>query len=314
MRKEKTYTTREATYGSRDYHLGIDYLTANRRNNSHLKSCYEGVSFRNLARCIASDRGKGALELDEYLERPRRFILTSALGKITGVMVTASMPEFYQEIEYEDYAVIDSENALGYNQLLDHLSFTGKAEIVTFNEKQAQSVKSRFAINKIHSWSVFGFRGKMVPRIPANITLMNDADLDLAERLSKVLPEESSPLRSLQFQLKGFPYKNYVLSFNNGISIFAGICPYSSGVCQLSYLLGSHTDHTSLQSAIDAIGRLAQDSGLELIWRLRKNEALKNRLLITQSSLVELAKEEHLHLTQPSNTEEKNNERKSNAR
>lgn len=296
MSKGKTSTIKEVTYGSRDYYLGLDYLTRNHPDNSHLKSCYEGVSFRNLARCVMFDKGNGILKLDGYLKRPQRFVLISTSGEIAGVMVTASMPEFYQEIEYEDYAVIDTETAVSYDQFLGSLSFTGKAEIVTFNDKQVRLVKSRFAVKKIHNWSVFAYRGGMISGVPADIKLMDAADLGLAKRLSKGLPEESSPFRSLQFQLKGFPYKNYILSFNGGVSVFVGVCPYGTGVCQLNYLVGSQANNELLLVAIETIGRSVQSSGCELIWRLRRNDVLKNRTLIVRSGLVELIKERHLHL------------------
>lgn len=296
MSKGKTSTMEEVTYGSRDYYLGLDYLTRNHPDNSHLKSCYEGVSFRNLARCIMFDKGKEILKLDEYFKRPQRFVLISTSGKITGVMVTASLPEFYQEIEYEDYATIDTETAVGYDQFLGCLSFTGKAEIVTFNDEQARLVKSRFAVKKIHNWSVFAYRGGMISGVPVDIKLMGDADLSLTKRLSKGLLEESSPFRSLQFQLKGLPYENYILSFNDGVSVFVGVCPYSTGVCQLNYLVGSQANNELLLIAIDTIGRSVQGSGCKLIWRLKKNDVLKNKALITQSGLVELTKERHLHL------------------
>lgn len=296
MSQGKTSTIKEVPYNSKGYYLGLNYLTRNHPDNSHLRSCYEGVSFRNLAQCIMFDRGRKVIKLDRYLKRPQRFVLISTPGKITGVMVTTSLPEFYQEIEYEDYAAIDTETVSDYNQLLGRLSFTGKAEIVTFNDEQAQSVKSRFAVKKIHHWSIFAYRGGMISGVTANIKLMDNSDSGLAKRLSKGLPEESSPFRSLQFQLKGLPYENYVLSFNGGASVFVGVCPYSTGVCQLNYLVGSRTNNELLLIAIETIGRLVQDSGHELIWRLRKSDVLKNKALIKLSGLVELTKESHLHL------------------
>jgi hypothetical protein len=297
MSQGKTSAVKEVTYNSRDYYLGLDYLTRNHPDNSHLRSCYEGISFRNLAQCIMFDRGGKVLKLDRYLKRPKRFVLISTSGEITGVMVTASLPEFYQEIEYEDYAVIGTETSSDYDKFLSHLSFDGRAEIVTFSAKQAQLVRSRFSVKKTHYWSVFASRGNVFPGNAANIRLMDGDDFEVVKQLSKKLPEESSPFRSLQFQLEGLPYKNYVLSLDDMASVFVGTCPYSTGVCQLNYLTGSPTNGELLLAAIGVIVESAQASGCELIWRLRKKDVSTNKILIKRSGLVELVKESHLHLS-----------------
>jgi hypothetical protein len=296
MSQGKTSTIKEVPYNSKGYYLGLDYLTRNHPDNSHLRSCYEGVSFRNLAQCIMFDRGRKALGLDRYLKRPQRLVLISISGKITGVMVTASMPEFYQELEYEDYAVIGTETSSNYDKFLSHFSFDGRAEIVTFDVKQAQLVRSRFSVKKTHYWSVFAYRGKTSTDNSANIRLMDSGDFIAARQLSKGLPEESSPFRSLRFQLNGLPYQNYVLSLDGSSSVFVGVCPYSTRVCQLNYFVGSPVNDELLLTALETVGKLVQSSGCELIWRLRKKDVLKNKALIKRSGLVELAKESHLHL------------------
>jgi len=242
------------------------------------------------------DRGTKVLKLDRYLKRPHRFLISTS-GKITGVMVKASLSEFYQEIEYEDYAVIGTETSSDYDKFLSHLSFDGRAEIVTFSAKQAQLVRSRFSVKKTHYWSVFTSRGNVFPGNAANVRLMDSGDFEVAKQLSKELPEESSPFRSLQFQLKGLPYKNYVLSLDDMTSVFVGTCPYSTGVCQLNYLAGSPTNGELLLAAIGVVVESAQASGCELIWRLRKNDVSMNKILIKRSGLVELVKESHLHLS-----------------
>lgn len=297
MSQGKTSTIKEVPYNSRNYYLGLDYLTRNHPDNSHLRSCYEGVSFRNLAQCIMFDRGGKVLKLDRYLKRPKRFVLISTSGEITGVMVTASLPEFYQEIEYEDYAVIGTETSSDYDKFLGYLSFDGRAEIVTFNAKQAQLVRARFSVKKTHYWSVLACRRKTSTDNTANIRLMDSDDSEMAKQLSKGLPEESSPFRSLQFQLKGLPYKNYILSFDDTTSVFIGVCPYSVGICQLNYLAGSSVNSDLLLAAIRVVAESAQASGCELIWRLRKKDVLRNKTLIKRSGLVELARESHLHLS-----------------
>jgi len=296
MNQDKTSHIKKISYRSRDYYLGLDYLIKNHPDNLHLRSCYEGVSFRNLAQCITFDRSKKVLKLDKYLKRPQRFVLVSTSGEMAGVMITASMPEFYQEIEYEDYAVIGTETSSDYDKFLDYLSFDDKAEIVTFDVKQDQSVRSRFSVKKTHYWSVFARKGELPAKNSVNIRLMNSDDSKITKRLSKELSEESSPFRSLQFQLKGLPHKNYVVSFGNSTSVFIGICPYSTGICQINYLVGSSVNDEILSISIGAVGKLVQDSGCELIWRLRKKDISKNKTLIKQSGFVELSEENHLHL------------------
>src|SRR3989338_3343597 len=193
MNRNKAKIIIEAVYNSENYRRGLEYLKRNHPDNWHLKSCYEGVSFINLARCILFDRNRKVFNLSRYLSRPQRFVLISASGEISGVMVTASLPEFYQEIEYEDYAVIGAETVPDYRLLLNRLSFTGRAEVVTFDTLQAKIVQSKFSIGEIHYWSVFKYSGQVAVGKTMKVRLMNEGDVDLAKQLSKKLPVESSP-------------------------------------------------------------------------------------------------------------------------
>lgn len=289
---------KKIAYGSRDYFLGLDYLVKNHPDNIHLLSCYEGLSFRNLAQCIMFDKNGGVRKLNRYLRRPQRFILVSSSGEITGVMVTASMPEFYREIEYEDYAIIGTDTMSGYDKCLKSLSFAGRAEIVAFNAQQVQLVESQSCVKKIHHWLVFtGQRRKLVGTRP-NIRLMNGGDFDTTMRLSRGLPEESSLFRALKFQLKGLPYKNYVLSFNDNRLVFAGVYPCSKGFYQLNYLVGDPADNETLSLALIAIRNLVESLGCRLIWRLREGNATQNKVAIARSGFVKLIEEYHLHLKQ----------------
>lgn len=296
MKRDNAKIIKEAVYNSESYRRGLEYLQRNHPDNWHLKSCYEGVSFRNLARCVLFDRSGRVFNLGKYLRRPRRFILISVSGEVSGVMVTASLPEFYREIEYEDYAVIGAETASDYRLLLNRLFFTGRAEVVTFNALQTKIVRSKFSIGKVHYWSVFKYGGQTATGKTTKVRLMNGGDVDLAKRLSKKLPAELSPFRSLLFQLKGFPYKNYVLSLNDEASVFVGVCPYGEVVCQVSYLLGLPNNGMFRAVAIRTVGELVRASGNELIMRMRKKDAMKSGTLIRQSCLVEMTKEKHLHL------------------
>ncbi len=292
----KRNTIQKVAFNSSEYCLGFEYLLKNHPDNTHLLSCYEGISFRNLARCIMFDRTGNVLSLDEYLEIPQRYIIISPVGKITGVMVKASMPEFYREIEYEDYVVIGTENVSNYGEFLENLSFDSKAEIVTFNAEQEQIVRSRFRIRTTHYWSVFSYRDRKTLAKSFKVRLMSIDDIKMARQLSENLPVESSLFRSLKFQLGGLSYKNYALSFDDGATVFVGICPYSSGIFQLIYLVGPLTNSALLLSAIETIGKIINTEGQGLIWRLRKSEALQKKAMIKQVGFVELAKEKHLHL------------------
>lgn len=296
MNRNNAKTIKEAAYNSESYRRGLEYLKRNHPDNWHLKSCFEGVSFRNLARCVLFDRNGKVFNLSGYLKRPHRFVLVSTLGEVTGVMVTASLPEFYQEIEYEDYAAIGAETTSDYRLLLNRLAFTGRAEVVTFNAWQAKIVRSKFSIGEIHCWSIFKYGGQTATGKMAKVRLMNAGDVDLVKRLSKKLPAESSPFRSLLFQLKGFPYENYVLSLNGKTSVFIGVCPYAEGVCQISYLVGLPNSGALRAAAIRAGGEFARASGNELILRMRKKDVMKSGMRIRQSGLVEMTKEKHLHL------------------
>jgi hypothetical protein len=296
MSQNKVSIIQEVTLNSKGYRLGLNYLLKNYPNNTHLMSCYEGISFRNLARCIVFDRSGKALGLNEYLERPRRFILISPVGKITGVMVTASMPEFYREIEYEDYVVIGTKTTSNYIKFLDKLSFKSKAEIVTFSDDQEQIVRSRFHIRTTHYWVVFGYRGKKNSLKSLKVRLMNTGDLKMVRHLSDKFPKESSPFRSLKFQLGGLSCKNYIISSDDGNIVFAGVRSYSAGIYQLIYLRDLPANSEILLSAIKIIGKLINTEGGELIWRLRKSEMLQNKILMKQTCFVEMIREKHLHL------------------
>jgi len=183
-----------------------------------------------------------------------------------------------------------------YRLLLNRLSFTGRAEVVTFDTLQAKIVQSKFSIGEIHYWSVFKYSGQVAVGKTMKVRLMNEGDVDLAKQLSKKLPVESSPLRSLLFQLKGLSYKNYVLSLNDEASVFVGVCPYSEGVCQVSYLLGLPNKNRFRAVAIRTVGEFVRASENELILRMRKKEVMKSGAFIRQAGLVEVTKEKHLHL------------------
>lgn len=291
----ETTIIKKVSYDSRDYYLGIDYLEKRHPENLHLRVCYEGDSIRNLVQCIIFDRSKRVFRFDRYLKRPKRFILFSANGKIAGVMVTMSLPEFYQRIGCEDYALIEAETIFDYHLLINHPSLVGRFEIVVFNDKQAQLVRSRFSVRKTHYWSVFAYRGRTFISDPFDIRLMNSGDFDIAKRLSKRF-SESSPARSLEFQLRGLPYKNYVVSFDDATLAFVGISPFGTGAYELNYSLGLPRSSALMPRAIAAVGRLVLDLGCEFIWRARKGFVSRNRKLIRQSDFVEVIKERHLHL------------------
>ncbi|MFA5127006.1 MAG: hypothetical protein WC465_03340 [Patescibacteria group bacterium] len=258
-------------------------------------SCYEGTSFRDLARHVTFDKTGKVLKLNGYLARPRRFVLIAADERIAGVMVTISLPEFYKEIDYEDYAVIDTQTISGYERFLDHLSFGGRAEIVTFDANQVKSVKSRFPIRGIHHWTVFASQGKTSTR-SVNAVLMDRGDLKIARELAQQVPEESSPFRLLMFQLRGLPYRNYAFSYNGRPAVFVGICPYSRGVYQVNYFIRLSGSTAFSLAALESISRLVKTERCRLIWRLRKKEVLKNKVLIARSSFGKLTDEQHLHL------------------
>ena len=290
-----TLLIKAVAYKSKNYYQGLDYLARNHPDNSHLLSCYEGTSFRDLARHVTFDRTGKVLKLNGYLARPRRFVLVAADERIVGVMVTISLPEFYKEIDYEDYAAIDTQAIAGYERFLDHLSFGGRAEIVTFDANQAKLVKSRFSVREIHYWTVFASRSKTSVN-PVNAVLMDRGDLGIAKELAQQVPEESSPFRLLTFQLSGLPYRNYVFSRNGKPAVFVGICPYGSGVYQINYFIRLSGSNDFSLAALESVSKLAKAEGCRLIWRLRKKDALQRETLIAKSSFGKLTDEQHLHL------------------
>lgn len=297
MKKVKKNLVKKVDYNSPDYYLGLDYLIRKHPKNSHLRSCYEGVSFRNLARCIMFDRNEKNLELDEYLQRPQRFILYSASGEVMGVMVTVSLPEFYHEIEYEDYVAIDANSMSSYCELLNHPSFEGKVEIVTFSAKQAQLVKSKFQIQEVHCWSVFRYQGKKEANQLLPIRLMNEDDLQLAEHLSARFSDESSPLKALKFQLQGLDNKNYILFSSGDDPTLVGIHYYGQGLFRVNYFINLSNNKTLLYATLEAVGEITKASGYELILRFKETDNFYSKKMIKKSGFVKLVKEQHLHLT-----------------
>ena len=285
----------EVFYGKAGYFLGLDYLTKKHPDNSRLRSCYEGTNIRDLVQCIMFDKRKRVFKLDRYLKRPRRFILISNSGEIIGVMVAMSLPEFYQKVGYEDYAVIGAETTSGYREFLKHPALAGRVEIVAFDAKQAQLVASMFSVKKVHYWSIFAYRGGTFAHSRVNIRLMGTGDFGLAKQLSKELVE-SSPLRSLSLQLKGLPYKNYVLSFDSAAPIFIGVCPSSTGVYQIDYLVVLPADRALLPVAIETVARVIKGSGCELIWKIKTEDVSERKSLVRQAGFVRVFDERHLHL------------------
>lgn len=281
----------EVGYGSLEYGQGLEYLRKRHPNNFHLRACYEGLSFQNLARCILFDRNGRVENVDQYIKRPKRYILKSKNGEVIGVMVVTSLPEFYDEIDYEDYVIIETNKISDYIFFINQLSFSGKAEIVTFSEEQVELVKSIFNIREIHEWSVYAFHKKNAPKDLIESRLMNNFDLDVAKFLSNLLPEESSPYRTLQFQLAGLEYKNYEIPCD----YYFGIYLYSTGIFQVNYLISrSLSTDCPFNEIIDAIS-LVQLQGVRVIWRIRAAERTKMNRLI--QNLVKTSNEWHLHLS-----------------
>ena len=244
----------EVFYGSEDYYLGLEYLIDKHPDNPRLRSCYEGTNIRDLVQCIIFERSKKVFKLAGYLKRPQRFILTSVSGEIIGVMVTMSLPEFYEKVGYEDYAVIGAETMHDYRKFLGHPSFTRNIELVAFNSRQAQTVVAQLPVKETHYWSIFTYRNRVSTTGRINIRLMNAGDLNMAKRLSEKM-SGSAPCRSLQLQLKGLSYKNYALSMGELGPVFIGICPCSTGVYEIDYSVAPSVDCAFLPVAIEAVGR-----------------------------------------------------------
>jgi hypothetical protein len=288
---------KEVCYKSKDYYDGLSYLLEKHPENFHLRSCYEGFSFKNLAQCITFDRHQTTSDLSEYLNRPRRFVAYSGTGDITGIMVTASFPEFYRYIDYENYFIIGAETVSDYSQFLKYVSTKNRAEIITFKNTQIKLIKSRFRVKNIHAWSIYSFGDKRVSNSRLAIRLMDRSDVKTIEHLPIKQSEELSPFRSLQFQLKGLRYKNYIVSYKDIDQFYIGIRPYCTGVYQIDYAITT-TNNKLLPNAIAAVGKIVKDSGSKLIWRLRYNEFVKKKTLISKSGLIKSMEEKHLHLRQ----------------
>jgi len=286
----------KAIYGSLDYYEGLSYLLNYHPNNFHIKACYEGVTFQSLAQCLFYDRNGSIRKSANYLKKPVRFLIKSKSNNILGVMVTVSLPEFYDKIDYEDYAIIITDNIEIYKKTFHQLSFKGKAEIVTFSPKQAGLVDSKFSIGEIHNWSVYLYRDHFTDFPLMNIKLIDKTYLQKIKQLSTQLPIEASPYRSAQFQLNGLPYKNYFASFGKDISVYMGISCYTTGVYKVHYILGLPATDWRLIAFVKTVSKLVNDWGCKLVWRLRKNEVNSYSRLLKQVGYVEVSKEIHMHL------------------
>ncbi len=284
----------EIYYKNRNYYLGLNYLTKNNSNYVHLLSCYEGISFRNLARFIKFDRTGKAFKLDNYLAKPKRYILTTNSKTIKGIMVTISLPEFYQEIEFEDYIIIATKSIEGFKIFSEHLSFTKKAEVVVFNRNHVDLAKDIFPVRKIHQWSAFILNNQKIS-YPVDTRIMNKNDITFAKSLSKKVPEESSPFRLLKLQLNGLPYRNYIFSSDNNPRVFIGVSQYSSRVYQINYLINSFEDNEFVSSALSIINRFIKTYKCKLICRIRKSELSFYEPIINKSNFEKLSEEYHLH-------------------
>jgi hypothetical protein len=287
---------KEIKYKSKDYYKGLNYLLKNYQDNTHIISCYEGISFRNLARYINFDRKGKVLKLDKYLKVPRRILLIDESFEIYGVAIMVSLPEFRKEIGCEDYIIIVAGNKESYKKLLDYLSTEGKSEIVVFAKNQNNIVKRKYLIKKIHYWSVFSSVKKSSIKYH-DYKLMDDKDFPIARKLSKTVPEESSPFRLLNFQIKDFPYYNYKFSFGESF-VFIGICPYATKINQIAYLINNSTDKNAVL-ALEALNSIYLKRGNRLIWRLRKKEISKFKNLFRHSTFKDIIKEYHLHIKSP---------------
>jgi|GEM_PF-4534930 len=288
---------KKVTYYDKDYFLGLDYLSVNQPNNPHIKSCYEGISFRSLAQHILLEKDRVVFKSNKYLKRPDRYILYSDSGAIIGVMIRVSLPEFFKEIDYEDYVIISADSPSDYSILLDQLSFSGRAEIVTFNNDQVNLVKTKFLVKEIHYWSVFFHEKELNCVNNIDIRLMGKDDVKMAAKISEKTTEVLFPSNSLKLQLAGLSYKNYVISSGNRVLVYMGISYYSMGFYKIDYLVNLTNDSKNLSLAADKVSGLAEILGCKLIWRIKREDVNKNMSLIKKLNFVEFSKEKHLHLS-----------------
>lgn len=291
---------KEITHQNRtEFEKGLSYVAKREPQGFHLRSCYESTSFQRLAQCLLFDKYGDVSTVEEYLERPKVYLLEDEKeGEIKGLCVLCSMSEFGNELDFETYVIADADTKSHYKMLLERLPGNTSLEVVTFDPKQQEVVRKIFPDHHIHSWSVFLLETSGLKNSVPKLELLDENCLPFIKYLNPQFPIEKSPYRSLKFQLAGLPYRTYTLP-NNKLQPMAIVCAreYCTSVWEILYVFEAEKDnHRLLVDLLQSVGRILISSGNQLIWRLPKHEVSDKNDLLSQCQFSRVVEELHFHV------------------
>lgn len=279
------------------YQDGFRYLEKNGSRSLHALACYSGHSFQHLAQCITYDRSGKVDISDEILKRPRRRLVLDASDNIVGVSITCKMLEFGQELDFETYFIGETSTPELYQKILPfNLYGKGSFEIVTYLPEQRKIVEKEFPkFTSVHNWNVFS-REKGEKVVPSTkMRLLGESDLDYVREINTQFPIEISPMRSLEFQNAGLPYKTYMLDDKGSKSIIC-IREYSPSTWIVHYL--HQPEHGRVSDLVELLNSIASDlqnKNKQLIWRVRLQDQDRFEELMRRASFIPVNEENHYH-------------------
>jgi hypothetical protein len=134
---------------------------------------------------------------------------------------------------------------------------------------------------------------KVVP--PTKMRLLGKEDLSYIREIDSLFPVEISPVRSLEFQNAGLPYRTYTLEDKGD----------GSTVCVREYFPSTWVIHyvhqpnrigiPSLIKLLDSIASGLQNENKRLIWRVKAQDQDRFEELLSKSSFELVAEENHYH-------------------
>jgi hypothetical protein len=289
--------------GTPSFEEGWEYLCRKDRQNTLIRAAYDGTSTYNLVATILFDRTGLVQDPRWYLDRPSRYVLRGPEGGIDAVMVVIRLPEFGQELDFESYVAVEAENCGAYQSMLRHCIRFERLELVLFRPEHESWVSGFLSTRNaaVHNWTVFGCAGNkdaaaLDPEVVAEAHTAGDpgavdwVDMGGRGRIVDVSGNSTGPA-----DLGNFVLKESV----SGIELsFRYYCRGNWEIRELRPLPDVHDHHLAVRLIETGTSRVL-NGGAAVLWRLRKEEALRHSAFIEAAGLAIWANEKHLHIACP---------------
>lgn len=277
------------------FESGLTYLNRFFPHNIHALSCYKGNTFKNTYRMLSYDIEKRLIDNDIELKGIQRYIAYSSNGEVEGVAIKFCIPEFYQYLEYETYAIVLANNYQSFYLLFQEGKTNEKTELITFRENERKYVIKDESIREIHFWNTYLIRGKN-----CSIEMRKPCNQDFERLVSDYRGSIADICRCWEFEKNGIEdYYVFVMQDGKEYPVaFCALLPYFNDImeikicyCMEIFTLGIDRLVLYLRKVIfSALGTHGK-----AIIRVKNIDTTLQKLF-TEKKIACISKEQHLHL------------------